>query len=148
MTVRDAELIDVGRVIDRTGAPRGDAHAPPSSPSGHSPAEGLLTARELADAVGITYRQLDHWTTTGLLEARQVSRRDGEQLNGSGSVRLYARGELDKARLVLALLNAGLVMATVRGLVATRDPRAAARRLGEAVIAVAAGGAEKVAPGR
>lgn len=54
------------------------------------------TEREL----GITYRQLDHWTRAGLLKPLHVG--------GSGSSREWTHAELDVARVMGRLVAAGL----------------------------------------
>ena len=54
------------------------------------------TEREL----GITYRQLDHWTSAGLLKPLHIG--------GSGIPREWTRAELDVARTMGRLVAAGL----------------------------------------
>lgn len=59
-------------------------------------------------AVGITYRQLDYWTTTGLVRA---SIRDAE---GSGSQRLYAFEDLVELKIIKNLLDTGVSLQRIR----------------------------------
>lgn len=50
--------------------------------------------------LGITYRQLDHWSTLGLLRPLHTG--------GSGNNREWTRAELDVARLMGHLVRAGM----------------------------------------
>ncbi|MPZ86508.1 MAG: MerR family transcriptional regulator [Nitriliruptorales bacterium] len=61
--------------------------------------------------VGITYRQLDYWTTTGLVRA---SVRDAE---GSGSQRLYSFEDIVQLKLIRRLLDAGVSLKRIRSAV-------------------------------
>jgi DNA-binding transcriptional MerR regulator len=58
--------------------------------------------------VGITYRQLDYWTTTGLVRA---SVRDAR---GSGSQRLYSFEDIVQIKLIKRLLDAGVSLKRIR----------------------------------
>ncbi len=58
--------------------------------------------------VGITYRQLDYWTTTGLVQA---SVRDAD---GSGSQRLYSFDDIVQLRVIKRLLDTGVNLKKVR----------------------------------
>lgn len=58
--------------------------------------------------VGITYRQLDYWARTGLVEPSVAS------ASGSGSVRLYSFRDLAVLRVVKRLLDAGISLANIR----------------------------------
>lgn len=62
---------------------------------------GHVSGPELATAAGITYRQLDYWTRTGLIRSREPS-------PGSGYVRAYPLTEAAFARLLKQLLDAGV----------------------------------------
>lgn len=57
---------------------------------------------------GITYRQLDYWARTGLVEPTL------RPAHGSGSQRLYARGDVIDLALVKVLLDAGCSLQLVR----------------------------------
>ncbi len=58
--------------------------------------------------VGITYRQLDHWDTTGLL------RPSIGQARGKGSRRAYSFEDLVELRVIANLLAVGVSLPTVR----------------------------------
>lgn len=58
--------------------------------------------------LGITYRQLDYWTTTGLVRA---SVRDA---GGSGSQRLYGFADIVQLKLIKRLLDAGVGLRKIR----------------------------------
>lgn len=58
--------------------------------------------------VGITYRQLDYWTTTGLVTP---SVRDAE---GSGSQRLYSFDDIVQLKLIKSLLDTGVSLQRIR----------------------------------
>jgi DNA-binding transcriptional MerR regulator len=58
--------------------------------------------------VGITYRQLDYWTTTGLIKP---SVRDAE---GSGSQRLYGFDDIVQLKVIKSLLDAGVSLQRIR----------------------------------
>ncbi|CAN5126203.1 MerR family transcriptional regulator [soil metagenome] len=58
--------------------------------------------------VGISYRQLDYWTTTGLV---QPSVRSAE---GSGSQRLYAFDDVLQLKIVKNLLDTGVSLQRIR----------------------------------
>lgn len=58
--------------------------------------------------VGITYRQLDYWTTTGLVAA---SVRNAE---GSGSQRLYAFEDIVQLKVIKRLLDTGVSLQRIR----------------------------------
>jgi DNA-binding transcriptional MerR regulator len=58
--------------------------------------------------VGITYRQLDYWTTTGLVTP---SIRDAD---GSGSQRLYSFDDIVQLRIIANLLETGVSLQRIR----------------------------------
>ena len=58
--------------------------------------------------VGITYRQLDYWTTTELVRA---SVRDAE---GSGTQRLYSFEDIVRLKVIKNLLDAGVSLQRIR----------------------------------
>lgn len=58
--------------------------------------------------VGITYRQLDHWDTTGLL------RPSIGQARGKGSRRVYSFEDLVELRVIASLLAVSISLPTVR----------------------------------
>lgn len=67
--------------------------------------------------VDITYRQLDYWARTGIVEP---SVRKAE---GSGSLRLYAFDDLVRLRVVKRLLDAGISLQKVRMAIDELDRR-------------------------
>ncbi|MDX1510249.1 MAG: MerR family transcriptional regulator [Nitriliruptorales bacterium] len=58
--------------------------------------------------VGITYRQLDYWARTGLVEPTVQS------ADGSGSKRLYSFDDIVRLKVVKRLLDAGVSLQKVR----------------------------------
>lgn len=83
-----------------------------------SPLPGLADVRAgyrgpaVCRTVGITYRQLDYWTTTGLVRA---SVRDAV---GSGTQRLYGFEDIVQLKLIKRLLDAGVGLRRIRAAVA------------------------------
>ena len=63
---------------------------------------------QVCKVVGISYRQLDYWTTTGLVRA---SVRDAV---GSGTQRLYGFDDIVQLKLVKRLLDAGVSLQKIR----------------------------------
>lgn len=95
-------------------------------PEVHEPAQGSLFAtneiRPLPDdvgyrgpiackAAGITYRQLDYWARTGLVEPSIRS------AAGSGSQRLYAFRDILILRIVKRLIDTGVSLPNIRAVV-------------------------------
>ncbi len=72
-----------------------------------TPTEGY-SAKQSADIVGITYRQLDYWARTELVRPSLV---DAE---GSGSRRLYSYRDLLELKAIKTLLDAGIRLERVR----------------------------------
>jgi DNA-binding transcriptional MerR regulator len=58
--------------------------------------------------VGITYRQLDYWTRTGLVIASL------QQASGSGSQRLYSFNDLLQLKVIKSLADAGAGLQKIR----------------------------------
>jgi DNA-binding transcriptional MerR regulator len=65
-------------------------------------------APQVCKIVGITYRQLDYWARTGLLQPSIQSAR------GSGSQRLYSFSDVVQLRVVKRLLDAGMSLNKIR----------------------------------
>lgn len=63
---------------------------------------------QVAKVVGISYRQLDHWTSTGLVTP---SVRDAE---GSGSQRLYGFDDIVQLKVIKRLRDAGVSLQRIR----------------------------------
>lgn len=63
---------------------------------------------EACAAAGISYRQLDYWARTRLVEPSVRA------ASGSGSQRLYSRQDVVALRLVRELLDAGMSLTVIR----------------------------------
>lgn len=76
--------------------------------------------------VGITYRQLDYWARTGLVEPSI------RKASGSGTQRLYAFEDVVRLRVVKRMLDAGVSLKKVR--LAVDELRARGRSLSDATL--------------
>ena len=65
-------------------------------------------APQVCNIVGITYRQLDYWARTGLLQPSLA------RAHGSGTQRLYSFGDIVQLRVVKRLLDAGMSLKKIR----------------------------------
>lgn len=65
----------------------------------------------LAACPWVTYRQLDHWTRRGWLHPRRVPVPVGAPTDGPGVPRLWPPREAQVARIMAALVRAGLTPA-------------------------------------
>ena len=63
---------------------------------------------KVCSIVGITYRQLDYWTRTDLVQASVSSAR------GSGTQRLYSYRDLLELKVIKQLLDAGISLQSAR----------------------------------
>lgn len=63
---------------------------------------------EVCRITGVTYRQLDYWTRTGLVEASLAPAR------GSGTQRLYSYTDLLEVRIIKQLLDSGVQLQHAR----------------------------------
>ena len=70
--------------------------------------DAYVTAPYLAETAGITYRQMDYWTRTGLLESLAVDRK------GSGHPRIYSPEQVRRARVIARLVEAGVNLQWIR----------------------------------
>ncbi|MFP3913676.1 MAG: MerR family transcriptional regulator [Actinomycetota bacterium] len=68
-------------------------------------------APQVCNLVGITYRQLDYWARTGLLEPSL------QQATGSGSQRLYSFTDVVQLKVIKQLLDAGMSLKKIRSAV-------------------------------
>jgi DNA-binding transcriptional MerR regulator len=98
----------------------GEARAKGSTPT---PAQGVLFADDLPElddevgyrgptackAAGITYRQLDYWARTGLVEPSVRA------AGGSGTQRLYGFRDILVLKVVKRLLDTGVSLQQIRG---------------------------------
>ncbi|HEU5143809.1 MAG TPA: MerR family transcriptional regulator [Dermatophilaceae bacterium] len=94
----------------------------PQTPRHPAPAQGLLFSDDLPDlgedvgyrgptackAAGITYRQLDYWARTGLVEPSVRS------ATGSGTQRLYGFRDILVLKVVKRLLDTGVSLQQIR----------------------------------
>ena len=71
------------------------------------------------NAAGITYRQLDYWARTGLVEPTV------REASGSGTQRLYSFRDILVLRVVKRLLDAGVSLPNIRTAIATLRNRGA-----------------------
>ncbi len=72
------------------------------------------------NVAGITYRQLDYWARTGLVEPTV------REASGSGTSRLYSFRDILVLRLVKGLLDAGVSLANIRTAISTLRERGVA----------------------
>ncbi|WP_377272601.1 MerR family transcriptional regulator [Peterkaempfera sp. SMS 1(5)a] len=79
-------------------------------PSDPAPTSGLVGFRgpTACSAAGITYRQLDYWARTGLVEPSV------RPAQGSGSQRLYSFRDILVLKIVKRLLDAGVSLQNIR----------------------------------
>jgi DNA-binding transcriptional MerR regulator len=78
-------------------------------PAGLSPSDGVgYSGTRVAKIVGISYRQLDYWARTGLIEPSLTP------AAGSGSRRAYTYRDLLELRVIKSLLDAGIKLESVR----------------------------------
>lgn len=82
-----------------------DAGAPRPTTDG---SDGGFSGAAAADIAGITYRQLDYWTRTGLVSPSLAA------ASGSGSRRRYSYTDLLELRVIKSLLDAGIRLENVR----------------------------------
>ena len=75
--------------------------------SAAQPEEGFRGPK-VCSIVGITYRQLDYWTRTDLVQASVSSAR------GSGTQRLYSYRDLLELKVIKQLLDAGISLQSAR----------------------------------
>lgn len=91
---------------------RGSVTAPPDVPAVDGSAEAIgYRGPTACSAAGITYRQLDYWSRTGLVEP---SLRSG---SGSGSQRLYSLRDVVVLKIVKRLLDTGVALQNIRAAV-------------------------------
>jgi len=66
------------------------------------------TGPQVCNIVGISYRQLDHWTTTKLIKSSL------RNIKGSGHHRLYSFEDLLKIKIINNLRDAGMSLQKIR----------------------------------
>lgn len=70
-----------------------------------------VTTQELTAEAGVTYRQADYWCRTGLLAPID------DATPGTGHVRRFAEGQIEKANLLAELLEAGFSLQICRQII-------------------------------
>ena len=70
-------------------------------------AERGVRSPDVCRAVGVSYRQLDYWSRTGLVTA-------SVEASGSGSHRLYSVDDVVRVALVKRLQEAGISVQRIR----------------------------------
>jgi len=68
-------------------------------------------APQVCNLVGITYRQLDYWARTNLIQPTL------QQAHGSGSQRLYSFEDVVQLKVIKRLLDAGMSLKKIRSAV-------------------------------
>ena len=74
----------------------------------HGQVASDFSSPQTIEIVGITYRQLDYWTRTGLVTST------AQVAEGSGSRRRYSYNDLLELKLIKRLLDEGIVLQRVR----------------------------------
>ncbi len=76
--------------------------------SDHAQIAKDFSSPQTIEIVGITYRQLDYWTRTGLVVST------AQEAVGSGSRRRYSYNDLLELKLIKRLLDEGIALQRVR----------------------------------
>ena len=84
---------------------------------GGSPQDVGYRGPTACSAAGITYRQLDYWARTGLVEPSV------REASGSGTSRLYSFRDILVLKIVKKLLDAGISLQNIRTAIATLRDR-------------------------
>ncbi len=84
---------------------------------GASPTDIGYRGPTACSAAGITYRQLDYWARTGLVEPSV------REASGSGTQRLYSFRDILVLRIVKKLLDAGISLQNIRTAISTLRTR-------------------------
>jgi DNA-binding transcriptional MerR regulator len=90
---------------------------PPDQRPGASPAGIGYRGPTACSAAGITYRQLDYWARTGLVEPSV------REASGSGTQRLYSFRDILVLKIVKKLLDAGISLQNIRTAISTLRDR-------------------------
>jgi len=112
VTAVDSPALDPAAVVQGTLFDTGAQHTLDDSEVGYQ-------ARVAMTAAGITYRQLDYWARTGLVEPTV---RDAA---GSGNQRLYSFRDMLLLKVVKRLLDAGVSLQNIRAATAYLRQRSA-----------------------
>jgi DNA-binding transcriptional MerR regulator len=92
-------------------------HLPVAERPGAQPADIGYRGPTAYAAAGITYRQLDYWARTGLVEPSV------REASGSGTQRLYSFRDILVLKIVKKLLDAGVSLPNIRTAIATLRDR-------------------------
>jgi DNA-binding transcriptional MerR regulator len=95
--------------LDEINGPAGEAVGP--QPAGAGYGETGYRGPTACSAAGITYRQLDYWARTGLVEPSVRA------AHGSGSQRLYSFRDILVLKVVKRLLDTGISLQQIRAAV-------------------------------
>lgn len=87
---------------------------------GGSPQDVGYRGPTACSAAGITYRQLDYWARTGLVEPSV------REASGSGTQRLYSFRDILVLKIVKKLLDAGISLQNIRTAISTLRDRGVA----------------------
>jgi DNA-binding transcriptional MerR regulator len=87
---------------------------------GASPEDVGYRGPTACNAAGITYRQLDYWARTGLVEPSV------REASGSGTLRLYSFRDILVLKIVKKLLDAGISLQNIRTAIASLRDRGVA----------------------
>jgi excisionase family DNA binding protein len=68
-----------------------------------------MTTNELCESAGLSRSTVEQWLESGLLEAEKM------EIRGGGCRRVFAPGQLKRARLVKALLRKGVSLGRLAG---------------------------------
>jgi DNA-binding transcriptional MerR regulator len=104
-------LFDDSEIPGLPGDPGIPAQTEMSAQSGAAPDEVGYRGPTACSAAGITYRQLDYWARTGLVEPSVRA------AHGSGSQRLYSFRDILVLKVVKRLLDTGISLQQIRAAV-------------------------------
>ncbi len=104
-------LFDDSEIPGLPGDPGVPAQTEVSAQSGSAPDEVGYRGPTACSAAGITYRQLDYWARTGLVEPSVRA------AHGSGSQRLYSFRDILVLKVVKRLLDTGISLQQIRAAV-------------------------------
>jgi DNA-binding transcriptional MerR regulator len=104
-------LFDDSEIPGLPGDPGVPAQTEVSARSGAAPDEVGYRGPTACSAAGITYRQLDYWARTGLVEPSVRA------AHGSGSQRLYSFRDILVLKVVKRLLDTGISLQQIRAAV-------------------------------
>ena len=104
-------LFDDSEVPGLPGGPGAPAQPATTDPSRSAVAEMGYRGPTACSAAGITYRQLDYWARTGLVEPSVRA------AHGSGSQRLYSFRDILVLKVVKRLLDTGISLQQIRAAV-------------------------------